>query len=91
MTRDILLHSYIAFFASEHLPEHNTINNWFLMTTFASLEMAIFKNKQPSRNDMRNPAIRRKFCTMHYMTTIYTIYIFSFHLSAKYFVIHVVK
>ena len=59
MTRDILLHSYIALFALfVHLPKHNTINDWFLLTTFASLEMAICKNKQPPHHDMRYAAIK---------------------------------
>ena len=94
MTRDILLHSYIALFEVEHLLKNDTINYWFLMTTFAILEMAICKSKQPPHNDMRNlysATIKRKFCTTHSMTTIYTIYIFPFNLSPKYFVIHIVK
>lgn len=91
MTRDSLLNSYIALSAFEHFPKHNKINDRFPMTTFASLEMAICKNKQPHHNDMREAAIKRKYCTMHSMNTIYTLYIFSFHSSAKYFVIHIVK
>ena len=84
MTKDILLDSYIALLAFEHLPKNDTINNWFLITTFASLEMAICKNKQSHQNDVRDATIKRTFCTRHYMTTTYTLYVFSFHLSEKY-------
>ena len=83
MTRDSLLNSYIALFAFEHLPRHNTINNWFPMTTFASLEMAICKNKQLPHNDVRHAAIKRRFCTMHSMNTIYTLYILHFTNNSK--------
>ena len=76
MTRDSLLNSYIALSAFEHFPKHNKMNNRFPMTTFASLEMAICKNKQLPHNDMRNASIKRKFCIMHSIITIYTLYIF---------------